>query len=173
MILGGVLTGGASRRMGRPKDALLFGGKRLDAIAEAALMPHCEAVHRLGPGGLSDPPGVRGPIAGIIAARRHAPEAWWIILACDMPLVRPEAVAWLIARREAEAVAVLPRLPDQGVQPTFALYGPGVDPLLKTLKAPRHLADHALVSTPEVPEALRACWTNVKDPQALEALSQR
>ena len=55
--LGGILVGGRSERMGRHKADILFDGRRLDAIAEAALAPHCEAIHRLGgPGGLADPP---------------------------------------------------------------------------------------------------------------------
>ena len=172
MILGGILVGGASRRMGRSKADLIYEGRRMEDIAEAALTPHCEAVHRLGASGLPDLPGHRGPLAGILAARAHAPEAWWVVIACDMPLVDSQAVSWLLASRIQGAVAVLPVTDEGGPQPTFALYGPGVDPLLATVSAPIQLATHSDVHTPSVPRELAACWTNVNDPEALAALSR-
>lgn len=170
MILGGILVGGSSRRMGQPKEELLFAGRRLDAIAIAALTPHCLEVHRLGPGGLEDAPGVAGPLAGIMAARAHAPDAWWVIVACDMPLVTPAAVAWLLDQPRADATAVLPCTEHGGPQPTLALYGPGSDALLSRVTAPVQLAGQPGVATPMVPAALTDCWTNVNRPEELARL---
>ena len=102
-----------------------------------------------------------------------APEAWWVISACDLPLLRPEAIAWLLESRTPGALAVLPVHPDHGIQPTLALYGPGIDPLLMNLDAPKCLGGKPGVLTPQIPERLAACWTNVNDPGALDALSPR
>jgi molybdopterin-guanine dinucleotide biosynthesis protein A len=168
---GGILVGGRSERMGRPKAELLFEGRRLDAIAEAALAPHCGTIHRLGADGLVDAPGLVGPLAGIVAARSHAPAAWWVVVACDMPLVTPEAVRWLLAARCEGAVAVLPTTESGGPQPTLALYGPGVDPLLASVTAPVQLSGLPGVLTPPVPTALVQCWTNVNRPEELAALA--
>lgn len=159
--------------MGRPKAEILFDGRRLDAIAEAALTPHCLAVHRLGPGGLADAPGLAGPLAGIVAARRHAPDAWWVIIACDMPLVTPEAVSWLLGQRRDGISAVLPCTEHGGPQPTLALYGPGVDGLLSEVKAPVQLHGLPGVATPTVPAQLGGCWTNVNRPEELADIVAR
>ena len=173
MIFGGLLVGGLSRRMGHPKAEILFEGRRMDAIAVAALSPHCDTVVRLGPDGLVDSPGVAGPLAGIMAARAHAPEAWWVIAACDMPLLAPDAVRWLLDARSEGDVAVVPRTASGGPQPTLALYGPGVDPLLAEVSAPIELVGRERVASPLVPEALSAAWTNVNRPEDLAALRRR
>jgi molybdenum cofactor guanylyltransferase len=171
MILGGVLVGGSSRRMGRDKATLRVQGRALAEIAEDALRPHCEVVHRLGPPGLADVPNICGPLAGIMAAQRHDPEAWWVIVACDMPLLQPEAIAWLLEQRTAGVVAVIPRTPDGHVQPTCALYGPGVGGLLGQVTAPSQLATRPHVVVPKIPPMLAPQWTNVNDPEALKRLS--
>jgi molybdopterin-guanine dinucleotide biosynthesis protein A len=158
--------------MGTAKADIVFEGRRLEAIAEAALAPHCDAVHRLGPNGLTDTPGVAGPLGGITAARAHAPEAWWVVMACDMPLVTPEAIRWLLDSRSPGDVAILPSTESGGPQPTLALYGPGVDPLLAAITAPIQLVGEEGVASPDVPRALTACWTNVNDPAALAALNR-
>jgi molybdopterin-guanine dinucleotide biosynthesis protein A len=157
--------------MGRDKATLRVQGRELAEISEAALTPHCDAVHRLGPSGIPDDSSAAGPLAGIIAALAHTPEAWWVIVACDMPLLRPDAIAWLLSARAPGVVAVLPRTPDGRVQPTCALYGPGAEPLLRKVTAPIQLNGQPEIFTPDVPPHLAHQWTNVNDPEALRALS--
>jgi len=157
--------------MGRDKASLRLRGRSLAEITEDALKPHCIDVHHLGPTGLIDVPNMRGPLAGILAAVRHAPSAWWVIAACDMPLLTPQAIAWLLERREADTLAVIPRTPDGQAQPTCALYGPGVEALLTEVTAPSQLVGKPKVLSPEIPEALADQWTNVNDPVALRRLS--
>ena len=94
-----------------------------------------------------------------------------MIVACDMPLLTSEAISWLLDARQPGACAVIPRLETGGPQPTLALYGPGVDPLLETLTAPIQLIGQPGVQTPRVPEHLARCWTNVNRPDELAALS--
>jgi len=170
VILGGILVGGRSRRMGRTKAEITFDGRRLDAIARAALAPHCHTVRHLGPDGLPDAPGLAGPLAGIMAALAHAPEVWWVIVACDMPLVTPEAVRWLLDVPRGEAAAVLPTTEAGGPQPTLALYGPASRGLLSAVTAPIQLVGQTGVLSPVVPPDLARCWTNVNHPEELDAL---
>ena len=101
----GTLIGGKSRRMVRPKAWL--------PLARGVLIEHTvEVARRVTPnvvllGGaavpdrlaqlpqLPDAPGVGGPLAGIVAAFRWAPDHRWIILPCDLPCLDEAALRTL------------------------------------------------------------------------------
>lgn len=170
MIFGGVLIGGSSRRMGRAKAGLRFEGRAIVDIVKQTLSAHCEQVFELGPGGLDDLPGLRGPKAGILAARAHAPEAWWVVAACDMPLISEEALSWLLAQERQSASVVMPRNSAGILEPTFALYGPGSESLLRSVKAPMALEGREGVLHPQIPGALMNAWTNVNTPAEFASL---
>ena len=184
-----VLVGGAGRRMGRPKEALEVGGERLlDRILAALAAAGCGPAVLLGTGRavngpaaalarLPDAPGVRGPLAGLLAALRSE-RAAWLVAACDLPLLSRPAVEWLVAQRgpagEHGAWAVLPRVGGR-VQPLLAVYEPESLALVEELAAsgkpsPSRLAGHARVWSPEPPPALAAAWSNANTPGELAAL---
>ncbi|HSM52334.1 MAG TPA: molybdenum cofactor guanylyltransferase, partial [Thermoanaerobaculia bacterium] len=131
-LCGGLLVGGASRRMGTPKQLLEIGGRALGEIVATALAPHVETLCLLGDGEvppelaglprLADLPGIGGPLAGMLAALRARPGDGWLVAACDQPGLTPEAVAWLVARRGEGELAVLPRRAPGRVEPF-----PGID----------------------------------------------
>lgn len=183
-LFGGLLVGGASRRMGRPKQLLRYRGRTLAEIAAAALAPHVGELLLLGSGEvvpalahlrrLPDPPGVSGPLAGLLAAHRWAPEAAWLVAACDLPLVGPEAVAWLKGARQPGCWAVVP-VHGGGVEPLLACYEPQAAVRFEAEAAagrlaPRAIARHPKVATPTPPAELAAAWTNVNTPDVLAAL---
>lgn len=183
-LYGGLLVGGASRRMGRPKQLLTHGRRSLAEISAAALAPHVGEVLLLGSGEVApplaslrrllDPPGVVGPLAGLLAAHRWAPDAAWLVAACDLPRVGPEAVAWLMGARRPGRWAVVPGH-GVGVEPLLAVYEPQALEWLEGEAAagrlaPRAIADHPKVSIPTPPDALAGAWTNVNTPEALAAL---
>jgi len=104
-----LLTGGASRRMGRDKATVAWGSTTLAGRAGLALSAVVDPVVELGPGmtGLpvrhDDPPG-RGPLCaladGLAALGRPgddvaAPFDAVLVLACDLPLVEAGLLAWL------------------------------------------------------------------------------
>jgi molybdopterin-guanine dinucleotide biosynthesis protein B len=174
----GVLVGGASRRMGRPKEAIEIAGRPLLARVAEALAP-AGAVTLLGGGGaaalprLPDVPDAHGPLAGILAALRWEP-ACWVVASCDLPRLRADAVEWLLAQRRPGRWAVLPRVGGV-VQPLLAVYEAQALPLLEALAAegaaaPSRLEGQAHVATPEPPAELAACWRGVNTPQELAAL---
>ncbi|MEE8192973.1 MAG: molybdopterin-guanine dinucleotide biosynthesis protein B [Gemmatimonadales bacterium] len=186
-VIGGILIGGASRRMGRPKQLLGVAGAAMAERVAAALAPHVDETVLLGGGAapasmadvprLADPPGIVGPLAGILAAARWAPQATWIIAACDLPLIDRAAVGWLHDQRRPGRWAVLPMLP-AGVEPLLAVYEPQAAELFEDLatageSAPRRLADRARVWTPAPPEELYRCWYNANTPHDLAALETR
>lgn len=186
-VYAGVLVGGASTRMGQSKASLQHEGQRFVERVVAAVAGRVERVVLLGNEGcvsdvpgtarVPDVPGLVGPLAGIVAAQRWAPSACWLIVACDLPLLREEAVDWLLSQRGPDRWAILPRTDQAGVEPLLAVYEPEAVALVEQLAArnvrsPRSLADLPHVHTPRPPAALRACWTNVNTPADLERLAR-
>lgn len=66
-----------------------------------------------------------GPIAGIIAAQARHPEAAWLVLACDLPLLDGATLDQLIAGRDALRLATAFRGVSEGLpEPLCAIYEP-------------------------------------------------
>ena len=164
--------------MGSPKQIVRFGKRTLGEIVATALGDGLES-HRtvlLGSGvlpeslapfaRLADPPGFAGPGAGLIAAHRWAPQAAWIVAACDHPRVRPEHVEWLAAQRQPGRWAVIPRQRDGHPCPMLALYEPQALETMERLARidPEHNAHaSALLDLPRTlvlqpPEELADGW---------------
>ena len=174
-LMGGVLIGGASRRMGRPKHLLEFDGRTFLERAVGALGSRVRGIAILGDGALppelaatpqlADAPGLEGPLAGILTAMRWAPDRAWLVAACDLPRVTAAAVEWLIAQRGPGRWAVIPRLPS-GLEPLLALYEPQARGVLegiaaRGLRAPRLVAEHPKAHVAAPPANLLGCWDNV------------
>lgn len=184
-ILGGVLIGGRSSRMGAPKQLLRSGGAALLERAVAALRPHVAGVFLIGDGSapascralprISDAPGVGGPLGGMLAAMRLAPNAAWVFCACDLPFVSSQAVEWLAGLRKPDRWMVIPRITREGLEPLLALYEPQAREVLEDLVARGCRAPHVAASHPNAqirmpPARLRACWRNVNSREELAAL---
>jgi molybdopterin-guanine dinucleotide biosynthesis protein A len=100
-----VLNGGAGRRMGRDKAAIDAGGSPLGSRPVALLAAVADEVIVAGrplPGVdarcVADAVAGAGPLAGIVAGLEAASAEVAVVVACDMPEVRPELVALLLAR---------------------------------------------------------------------------
>jgi molybdopterin-guanine dinucleotide biosynthesis protein A len=173
--------------MGQPKQLMRFRGTTLSEVAAAALAPHVEQVVLVGggelPPGLASCPrledvaGLRGPLAGLLAAMRWAPRAAWVFAACDMPLVRPEAVGWLLEQRRPGRRAILPRVSGRHIEPLLALYEPQARLLLEAVAAsgraaPSLIADDPAVVSPTPPPHLADAWRSVNTPEELAALDE-
>ena len=125
---------------------------------------------------LPDAPGLAGPLAGILAGLRWQRQACWIVVACDLPLVRVAALDWLLAQRRPERWAVLPRVGPERIEPLLAIYEPESLTLLEQIverghRSPRHLEGHPAVYSPTPPVDLRDCWTNVNTPEEYRRLT--
>ena len=184
-VLGGVLVGGVSSRLGTPKQLLRHAGLSLVERAVAALEPHVSSVVLLGWGRvppscealsrLSDVPGLAGPLAGILAAMRWSHGSAWLFCPCDLPLVTPAAVEWLIGQRAPGRWTVIPRVTRAGVEPLFALYEPQARGVLEAMAAggvlaPRLVAAHPKSFVPKPPRRLWPCWRNLNSPEDLASL---
>jgi molybdopterin-guanine dinucleotide biosynthesis protein MobB len=184
-VYAGVLVGGRSRRMGWPKQLLQLGGKTfLERVVEP-LEPFAERLLLLGGGPLPescahlprlpDPPGLDGPLAGILAGMRWNPGATWLVAACDQPMIRAQAVRWLLDRRTPGKWAILPRVSERGREPLLAVYDARARKLLESLAAsgclaPSALAEHQRTLCPKPPPELKSSWRNVNTREEFETL---
>jgi molybdopterin-guanine dinucleotide biosynthesis protein A len=134
-IEGFVLAGGKSSRMGRDKALLEVAGKPLVKRAAELLEPLTASVtligepqrySHLGFPVLADRWPGEGPLGGIVTALEASRSPWCLILACDMPFLTPEWLAWLCERTVAlgntgSADAVVPESA-RGLEPMCAAY---------------------------------------------------
>jgi len=183
-----VLIGGRSSRMGRPKhllekEASTAGFTWLEhtvgllqpligdhiALSGGGLVP--ESLAHLPR--LPDIPEARGPLTGILAAMRWQPAVSWLLIACDMPDISAEALAWLLAQRQPGYWGTVPRLQENGyVEPLLAHYDYRCGPLFEELLASGSLrigqiARQSKIETPLIPLLLRSAWHNINTPQEL------
>jgi molybdopterin-guanine dinucleotide biosynthesis protein A len=173
--------------MGSPKQMIAFGERTLGEIAADALTSGLGGVCcvALGAGALParlgeirqlpDSPGFAGPGAALIAAHRWAPEAAWIVAACDHPWVRGEHIAWLAQQRQAGRWAVIPRQLDGHTCQTLALYEPQALEVLERVAsadAERNVRPAKLLKSPhtlvlELPAEFADGWKNVNTREEL------
>jgi len=135
-----ILAGGAGSRMGEPKATVELSGRPLIAYPLAAAReagldvavvakrdsPLPDLDCRL----IGEPAEPRHPLVGILAALDAATDRPVLALACDMPFVTAELLAWLASREPPCVAKVGGRL-----EPLLALYGPAAAPALRAALA--------------------------------------
>ena len=140
---GAVLTGGASTRMGRDKALVEVDGRPL-ALIVATAMWAAGATRVVAVGGderllrgvglevvADDHPGA-GPLGGVLTAMRTARTSHLVVLACDLPGARPEAVARVLGVLVATPGAVV-AWPEEGGHPQVLHAAWDVGPALPVL----------------------------------------
>lgn len=183
-VYAGILIGGASSRMGRPKHLVGAPGQTWLHRILAAVRDRVDRVIILGGGELPadlrslpvlpDAEDAEGPMRGMRAAMRWAPRAGWLFTACDQPDVSSMAVAWLLSHRRPGVRAVMPVLPGASApEPLLAYYDFRMAPVVERVRRPRDLADSPGVATPTVPDDLTPAWRNVNSPADLGVLRER
>jgi len=179
-----LLIGGRSSRMGRPKH-LIKGSNGLTWIENTVslLQPFTKDIVLSGAGDvpdvlssltrIPDVPDVQGPLTGILAAMRWHPDSCWLLLACDMPSISPEAIEWLLSNRSPDVWGVVPRLKeDSFLEPLLAVYEPQAREYLEELYRSGCFrisvaARRSKIINPVVPEALSSAWGNINTPDEL------
>ena len=176
-VLGCVLIGGKSTRMGTPKHLLRKNGrtwlgqtvKLLEQVSESTVIVGSGAVPEEVSSltRLADVPDARGPMSGVLAAMRWAPQASWLVVACDLPDLSADALSWLLSTRAPGIWATVPRLEGScGLEPLLAYYDFRVRLVLQRQAidgnfCPADVALHPKVISPKVPVHLGAAWRNV------------
>lgn len=124
-VLGAILAGGTSSRMGRDKAEVAVGGQTMLDRVVAAASPVCDRVVVLGPerDGLESWPDTgtgSGPLAGLATALEKTEADQVLLIAVDNPFVRSETLAGII-----DLAGDMPVVPVDGHgtrQVTCALY---------------------------------------------------
>lgn len=98
-----------------------------EAAGSATLVGAPERYGSLGLPAIPDLEQGAGPLAGLTAALAHAKARYALVVACDMPAVRPAFLNLLFETAEATgADAVIPLQPDGRRQPLCAVYSPSL-----------------------------------------------
>ncbi|MEI6148578.1 MAG: molybdopterin-guanine dinucleotide biosynthesis protein B [bacterium] len=177
-LYAGILTGGRSSRMGRPKHLIEQNGETWLERAVSAVRGQVEKIVLLGRGEvpallqdlpvLNDVENACGPLSGMRAAMRWAPLTSWIFVPCDLPLLSGDAVRWLLEQRRPGVWAVLPLLPGASrPEPLLACYDFRSATLLESVNRPSDCAGKEKVVSPLIPAAWVRAWKNVNTPEEL------
>ncbi len=114
-LYGLVLAGGKSTRMGQDKHLLEYHGQPQAQLLYALLQSYCEKTfmslradqhddsHR-NYQTILDQDNYRGPFNGLLSAHASYPEAAWLVLACDLPLINTDTISTLIKARDPLAL---------------------------------------------------------------------
>lgn len=152
-LVGIVLAGGKSSRMGRDKAFLKLEGLPRDCavphdpsektLLDRALgllsrvVSHVYVSGRDGWGkypGIMDSMGRIGPMGGIISAIRHT-RSPCLVIPCDLPFLSPELLRRLISRREKRSPEIVmttfARVPGRRMETLVSIYEPEALPFLE------------------------------------------
>ena len=178
-----VLAGGKSLRMGYDKSSIEWHGKEQRYYMADLLKQYCDEIfiscradqqneveshYKTLPDTFVD----LGPYGAILSAFREKPDAAWLVVACDLPLLDIETLQYLVAHRNPSAVATTFESPFDGLpEPLITIWEPKAYPVLLSFlsqgytcprKALRNNDVHILKA--ENADALR----NVNTPEELE-----
>ncbi len=176
MVSGVLLTGGASRRLGRDKATLVVHGERLADRGARVLGTVCTPVLEVGPG-VSDLPAVReepagtGPLAALAAGgeelARRGHEGATILLGVDHAFVDVPLLE-LLAGWPGDGI-VVPVLEGRR-QTCCARYGRAALDTAAELVARGERSLHSLLEVVPVVEVEERDWRAVAPPHALDDL---
>lgn len=186
-LYGLVLAGGKSTRMGQDKGLIDYHGlPQRDHMAELVsrfcekTFISCRPEQALEIQGLFPPlPDTflgLGPLGAILSAFREHPDAAWMVIACDLPLLNEATLAELVASRNRSKAATAFNSPfDQFPEPLIAIWEPRSYPIMLQFLAqgytcPRKVminSDMLLLDAAQ-PEALQ----NVNFPEELASIRE-
>ncbi|MCJ8165056.1 NTP transferase domain-containing protein [Pontibacter sp. E15-1] len=187
VLNGLVLAGGQSLRMGRDKGAIDWHGKAQRYFMADLLKGFCNEVYiscraeqqvevNNGYKTLSDTFIGLGPYGAILSAFREQPDAAWLVVACDLPLLDEQTLEQLTSQRDSAATATTFVSPHDGFpEPLITIWEPKSYPLLLSFLAqgytcPRKVLINSETNliNPQHPDAL----LNVNTPQELEKVKR-
>ena len=147
-VLGLVLAGGKSRRMGSDKASLVVDGRTQLERAIGLLEEHLNEVFvSTRPGQRDDPLRSRfarivdryddlGPVAGILSAMDERPEAAWLVLACDLPNIDSTTISFLLESASPDHPATAYISINDGLpEPLCAMYRPAARSVIERFVA--------------------------------------
>ncbi len=134
--MGLVLAGGKSTRMGKDKGLLAYHDKPQREYLYQQMRPLCREVYlSIRPeqketiperfATITDQNQYRGPLNGLLSAHHAFPDAAWLVVACDLPLVDQGVLEYLLERRDPQAMATAYATRASGLpEPLAAIWEP-------------------------------------------------
>lgn len=159
-MIGVVLAGGQSTRMGRDKAALELDGQTLQDRCAAVLrdcFPEVMIIRH------DDVPGL-GPIGGIATALRRAPEVF--VVACDMPFLDAGLIRAMASQLAAYDAVAIPG------EPLHAAYSARILPVIERQIASGNYSMNHLLSQLQVKTVAGPALININTPQEWETICQ-
>ncbi len=129
-IMGVVMAGGKSSRMGTDKGLIVHNSQPLVLHQLKVLKPFCEKriisanssdYAQFGVDVVADVVPNIGPMGGIYSVLKSLETQWLLVLACDLPYISANAVAFLLNHLDESFEIVVPSH-NMGIEPLFALY---------------------------------------------------
>lgn len=143
VLHGLVLAGGKSVRMGQDKGTMQWHGKEQRYYMADLLQKYCqeevfiscrpEQAADLDENykSLPDTFSGLGPYGAILSAFREKPDAAWLVVACDLPMLDQNTLGHLISNRSVSSVATTFESPHDGFpEPLITIWEPKSYPLL-------------------------------------------
>jgi molybdopterin-guanine dinucleotide biosynthesis protein A len=178
-----VLAGGKSVRMGYDKSSIQWHGKEQRYYMADLLKQFCKNVfiscrkkqkdeidseYKA----LADTFTGLGPYGGILSAFRKHPDAAWLAVACDLPLLNKDVLQYLIEHRNPSAVATTFESPHDGLpEPLITIWEPRAYPILLSFLSQGYSCPRKVLRNNQVHiiKATNAdALTNVNTPEELE-----
>ncbi|WP_109124969.1 NTP transferase domain-containing protein [Dyella sp. C11] len=187
-LYGLLLSGGASQRMRQDKAALAYRGepqllrawRLLEAVTERAFVSVRDSQSadplRAGLPQIVDSYDAIGPVAGILSAQDRFPDAAWLVIACDLPLLDRDTLHHLIDARDPRATATAFASNHDGLpEPLCAIWEPASHALLHQRYVDgSYCPRKALIqSNAKLLPAAGDALDNVNTPEERDAMQQR
>jgi molybdopterin-guanine dinucleotide biosynthesis protein A len=181
-----VLSGGKSMRMGFDKGAINWHGKEqryymadmLNAVCSDVFIS-CRTVQQDADPQykmIADTFTGLGPYGAILSAFRENPDCAWLVVACDLPLMDGDTLAYLVANRDISAIATTYHSEVTGFpEPLITIWEPKSYPVLLSFMeqgytCPRKVLINTNPKILTVPDA--DVLTNVNTPEDFEKVKK-
>ena len=123
-----ILTGGQSRRLNTDKSLVKLNGQTLTEIIHNKLNSLFKNIYVVGKENqfpkynfIKDIKPVQCPLNGIVTALEHNTKDWIYVIACDLPLIKPNAINHLFDNIKSNTQVVLPSV-SNSLQPLCSFY---------------------------------------------------
>ena len=180
-LYGLVLAGGKSQRMGKDKGQIEYHGKPQRIFMADILNEICDetflSVRSSKNEAATEYPFLEdtfydlGPFGAIASAFRHRPNAAWLVIACDLPLLDLETLDFLVKNRNPSAIATAFNSPvNEFPEPLISIWEPSSYPILLQFLAqgfscPRKVLINSDVNLVDAPDGQKLM--NVNRPEEL------
>ncbi|MBG9378475.1 NTP transferase domain-containing protein [Panacibacter sp. DH6] len=184
LLKGLVLAGGRSERMGFDKTVIAWHGKEQRTYMADLMRPVCNSVfiscRQEQVENVNSYPAIAdsftglGPFGAILSAFREDPDAAWLVVASDLPLLDSDMLNYLVQYRDASKVATTFESPHDGFpEPLITIWEPKAYPLLLSFlgqgySCPRKVLRNADIKMIKAPQPLKLMNVNT-EAELLEA----